>query len=223
MQTLHLLNPLNIPRNSRQKTMGICQDSLSHSPTHPPLLHKSLAWETIMNLYWSQSQNIWIHHPQCTPYSWRESSGGPTFFPARGSSTVLLWRASTRHLGMLSGWSLLIWQQWTRSLHLLFLLLLLPPTPSPLPSFTYRPIMGLEYSQYLENYLWPHFTVERVRPEFPKMRIMSKATAQGWWAGIGPRGSMVHIKRYGILTWGVYHNGGLKKAGSITSPQGPTT
>ena len=24
--------------------------------------------------------------------------------------------------------------------------------------------MGLEYSQYLENYLWPHFTVEKVRP-----------------------------------------------------------
>ncbi len=25
-----------------------------------------------------------------------------------------------------------------------------------------RAVMGLEFSQYLENYLWPHFTAERV-------------------------------------------------------------
>ena len=28
--------------------------------------------------------------------------------------------------------------------------------------FAVRPVMGLEFSQYLENYLWQHFTVERV-------------------------------------------------------------
>ena len=28
--------------------------------------------------------------------------------------------------------------------------------------FAVRAVMGLEFSQYLENYLWPHFTAERV-------------------------------------------------------------
>ena len=33
------------------------------------------------------------------PCSWQGSSGGPTSLPTRGSSTVLLWTESTRHLG----------------------------------------------------------------------------------------------------------------------------
>ena len=32
----------------------------------------------------------------------------------------------------------------------------------PLCSFAFRPVMGLEFSRYLENYLWPHFSAERV-------------------------------------------------------------
>ena len=33
---------------------------------------------------------------------------------------------------------------------------------APSSSFAYRPIMGLEYSQYLENYLWPNFDPDKV-------------------------------------------------------------
>ncbi|XP_064403055.1 RNA helicase aquarius-like isoform X4 [Halichondria panicea] len=32
--------------------------------------------------------------------------------------------------------------------------------------FAVRAVMGLEFSQYLENYLWPHFTAERCTPAY---------------------------------------------------------